>query len=111
MSTESFSDVVCPFAGGVRLTVRAKPGLSRARGIRIVDIGDGKRAIEVSVSADAREGKANRALTERLADEWGIGKKQIEIKSGETGRLKIVEVKGNPQALVQRVGDFLSEKD
>ena len=105
--TENFSDILCPFAAGVRLTVRAKPGLSRARDVRVVDIGDGKRAIEVSVSADARDGKANRALIERLAEEWGLGKKQIAIKSGQTGRLKIVEVSGEPKELVQWIVEML----
>jgi uncharacterized protein (TIGR00251 family) len=103
-----FSDILCPFASGVRITIRAKPGLSRTRDIKVVDIGDGKRAIEVSVAADACDGKANRALIERLADEWGLNKKQIDIKSGETGRLKIVEITGEPQELMRLIsGKFI----
>ncbi|MDR3425253.1 MAG: DUF167 domain-containing protein [Alphaproteobacteria bacterium] len=102
-----FSDILTPFANGVRLTVRVKPGQSRSRAVKVVDIGDGKRAVEISVAADARDGKANRALVERLACEWGLGKKQISIKSGETGRLKIIEIAGEPQALMQRIGEML----
>jgi uncharacterized protein (TIGR00251 family) len=102
------SDVITRTPTGLRLTVRAKPGLSRARAIKVVDIGDGKRAIEISVSADAREGKANRALIERLAEECGISKKQIEIKSGDTGRLKIIEISGNPAALMAQVSSLLA---
>ncbi len=90
-------------SGGIRLTVKAKPGLSRAREIRIVDIGDGKRAIEVSVASVAREGKANKALIERLADEFGVPQKCVEIKSGETSRLKIVEIQGDPQSLTEKI--------
>ncbi|MFA5040628.1 MAG: DUF167 domain-containing protein [Bdellovibrionales bacterium] len=103
----SNADILTPFAGGIRLTIRAKPGLSRSRTIKIVDIGDGKRAVEVSVAADAREGKANKALIERLAKELGLTKKQISIKSGETGRLKIVEVVGDPAALSQKIAALL----
>ncbi len=95
-----FSDIVCPFDSGVRITVRARPGLSRARAIAVVDIGDGKRAVEVSVSADARDGKANKALIDRLADEFGISKKQIDIKAGQTGRLKIVELQGDTNTIL-----------
>ena len=101
--TKDFSDILCPFADGVRVTVRAKPGLSRARDVKVVDIGDGKRAVEVSVAAAAQDGKANRALVERLAEEWGLGKKQISIKTGETGRLKIVEISGDAVALAQKI--------
>jgi hypothetical protein len=109
MKPEDFSDILCPFAGGVRITVRAKPGLSRARDVKVVDIGNGKRAIEVSVNAAAQDGKANRALIERLADEWGIGKKQIDIKSGETGRLKIVEIAGEPESLLRKIAEMLAK--
>lgn len=108
INSDNFKDILCPFSGGVRITVRAKPGLSRARDVKVVDIGDGKRAVEVSVSADARDGKANRALIERLSAEWGLVKKQIDIKSGETGRLKIVEISGDPIELVQRIAKRLT---
>ena len=106
--TQGFSDIVCPFAGGVRVTVRAKPGLSRARDVKVVDIGDGKRAVEVSVAAAAQDGKANRALVERLAEEWGLSKKQVSIKTGDTGRLKIVEISGDARALTQKIENMLT---
>ena len=105
--TQDFSDILCPFEGGVRITVRAKPGLSRARDVKVVDIGDGKRAVEVSVAADAQDGKANRALIERLAKEWGLGKKQIDIKAGQTGRLKIVEIRGDSHELTRKISEAL----
>jgi hypothetical protein len=101
------SDVIRPFSGGVRVSVRAKPGQSRSKAIRLVDIGDGARAVEVSVAADAQDGKANRALIVRLAEEWGLSRQQIEIKSGETGRLKIVEISGDPAALARLIGEKL----
>lgn len=107
MSAADLSDILCPFAAGVRVTIRAKPGLSRARDIKIVDIGDGKRAVEVSVAADAVDGKANRALVERLADEWNLGRKQIAIKAGDTGRLKIVEIIGDPALLCAHIAQRL----
>ena len=103
MKGGTLSDILTPFDGGIRLTVRAKPGTPRARALKIVDIGDGKRAIEVSVAADAREGRANKALIERLAKELRVAKKQIEIKSGATGRLKVIEICGNSEILARRL--------
>ena len=58
---------------------------------------------------DARDGKANRALIDRLAEEWSLNKKQIRIKFGETGRLKIVEIDGDTQALAQKIAAALSD--
>jgi uncharacterized protein (TIGR00251 family) len=110
VSDGAFVDIICPFADGVRITVRAKPGLSRARTIKVVDIGNGKRAIEVSVSADARDGRANRALIDRLSEEWNLGKKQIDIKSGATGRLKIVEIRGEPEPLMRQIAERLADQ-
>ncbi|MDD3028925.1 MAG: DUF167 domain-containing protein [Alphaproteobacteria bacterium] len=106
MTQDSYADVIVSYQGGVRLTVRAKPGSTRMRTLKIVDIGDGKRALEVSVAAQAQEGKANRAIIERLADELGVGKKDITIRSGDTGRIKIVEVKGSDLAatLLKKLG-------
>ncbi|MDD4616970.1 MAG: DUF167 domain-containing protein [Alphaproteobacteria bacterium] len=107
--SESLSGILTLTPTGLRLTVRAKPGQSRVRAIKVVDIGDGKRALEISVSAAAQEGKANKALIERLADECGVSKKQVEIKSGETGRLKIMEIRGDSQALLRKLAALLNE--
>ncbi len=110
MEMDNLSDIISTFTGGLRLTVRAKPGISRARDVKVVDIGDGKRAIEVAVSAEAKEGKANQAIIERLAKELGISKKQIDIKSGETGRLKIICIYGEPDSLRQKIIDIAAPK-
>ncbi len=108
MPEETFSDIITRTPTGLRLTVRAKPSQSRAKAIRVVDIGNGKRAIEISISADAQEGKANKALIDRLAEECGVNKRQIAIKSGETSRLKILEIHGDPSALSRKLFELLA---
>lgn len=110
MAGNDISDILTSMPSGICLTVRAKPGLSRSRDIKIVDIGDGKRAVEISVAAEAKEGKANRALIERLAQEWGLHKKQIDIKSGETGRIKVIHIQGDPAELANKITDLLSPR-
>jgi uncharacterized protein YggU (UPF0235/DUF167 family) len=62
--TDDFSGIVSVFANGVRVVVKAKPGIARWRALRPIDIGDGKRALEVTVTAPAKDGKANQAVFE-----------------------------------------------
>ncbi|MDE2029035.1 MAG: DUF167 domain-containing protein [Alphaproteobacteria bacterium] len=91
----------------MRISVRAKPGSARTRDIKVVDIGDGERAVEISVAAAAQDGKANKALIARLAEEWGVPRKMVSIKAGETGRLKLVEIHGNPAVLARSIAEKL----
>ncbi len=97
-------DVLTVFDGGVRLSVRVKPGSKRLTPLQIVDIGEGQRALEVAVAAAAQDGKANRAVIERLAALWGLPKNRVRIKSGTNGRLKILEIAGDPILLRTRLG-------
>lgn len=90
------------YDGGIRLSVRARPGISKARAPQLVDIGDGKCALEITVAAEAQEGKANKAIEEATAALMGVKKKDVSIKTGQTGRLKIVEVAGDPSTLHDR---------
>lgn len=94
---------VVSFESGIRLTLRTKPGVSCLRRLKIVDIGDGQKAIEVSVRAEAQEGKANKAVIERLSEELGVPKKNIAFMSGETSRLKVVKISGDPDDLIRRL--------
>lgn len=47
-------------------------------------------ALNVKITAPAVEGKANKALTAFLAEYFGLKKKQVEIKTGEKSREKVV---------------------
>ncbi len=46
----------------------------------------------VSVHAVAREGKANEALIEVLADYFSVSRSSIKILRGQTGKRKLVEI-------------------
>ena len=50
-------------------------------------------ALNVKITAPAVEGKANKALIAFLADYFGLKKKQVEIKSGDKSREKVVVLK------------------
>jgi uncharacterized protein (TIGR00251 family) len=45
-----------------------------------------------TVQAPPVDGKANAALIKLLAKEFGVAKSRIKIKSGQTSRLKLVEI-------------------
>jgi uncharacterized protein len=82
--------------GGIRFAVRLTP-----RGGRDVIAGwdrgaDGKPCLKARVSAAPEDGKANEALIRLIAKKLRIGSSRVQIVSGATSRLKIVEVAGLP---------------
>ena len=70
------------------LTVHVKPN---ARESRIVSRLDGTTLV-ISLRAPAKEGKANEALVEVLAEEYGVSKSRVRIVRGMATRIKHVEI-------------------
>jgi uncharacterized protein len=62
--------------------------------------GKEKDFYRVKVTSAPVEGKANDALIALLAEELGIPKRDIEVVSGKTGRLKTVRVRGMSEVAV-----------
>jgi uncharacterized protein len=71
----------------VKIWVTVKP---QAKKSELKKISDGEYA--VSVTAPAREGKANEAVIGLLADYFSIPKSSIRIVRGQKGRRKLVEL-------------------
>ena len=71
----------------MRLTVKVKPS-AKKEGISVST----NEMLEVAVSAPPEKGKANERLIELLAKHFGVAKSRIKIVSGQTVRLKVVEV-------------------
>lgn len=82
------------FSGGVVLTVKVKPGTSKTRAMKVVDIGDGRKALEIAVSAPPEDGKANKAVCDVLSKTLGVSRAALTIKAGQTGRVKRIEAQG-----------------
>ena len=78
-----------PEAGGVRLTLHVQPKASRT-GLAGLH-GD---AIKVRVAAPPVDGAANAELVRFLAELLGVTRAAVEIVSGESGRRKVVTVRG-----------------
>lgn len=53
---------------------------------------DAGRLLKISVNAVPEDGKANRALIDFLAGEWGLPKSAFSLLAGDTSRQKIILV-------------------
>lgn len=69
----------------IRVTVKPQAGSDEVK-----KISDGEYL--VSVRAPARDGKANEALIELLAEHFSVRKSAIRIARGETARKKLLEI-------------------
>lgn len=83
---------------GVRLTVRVAPKASRSRVLGLVD-----GALKVAVAAPPEDGKANAELVATLADALGVARRDVVVASGAASRRKLVDIAGEPNALLARV--------
>jgi uncharacterized protein len=75
--------------GAVRVEVQARP---RARESRVAGVREG--SLVVQLAAPPVDGAANAALVETLAEVLAVPRRDIAIVRGETGRAKLVEVRG-----------------
>ena len=95
-------------ADGVRVRVQLTP---RARGDRmegIVRRADGSAFLKVSVAAPPVEGRANDALLQLLAREWGVPRRTLAIVGGLKSRSKTVHIAGETAFLLKRLGAVLA---
>ena len=70
------------------LTVHVKPNARETKITKRLD----DDTIIVSLAAPAREGKANEALIEFLAGEYGVAKSRVRMVRGMATRIKHVEI-------------------
>lgn len=85
-------------ASGVRFAVHVQPRASRSGVIGVH--GD---ALKVRLTAPPVDGAANAALVELLATLLGVRHTNVRIVSGQTSRMKTVEVTGIAGDDVQRL--------
>ncbi len=82
----------------VSLSVRIQP---RASKNEITRMDDGR--LKIRLTAPPVDGAANEALVKFLADAFDVGRSQVEIVSGHTGREKIIKVIGVDEEAAQRL--------
>ncbi len=91
------------------MTLRVTPGASRTGFAGLADTANGGRALKLSVTAVAEEGRANDAVIKFLAKTWRVPKSGLTLVAGVTDRNKIIHVSGSPEHLMPRLIGVLPE--
>lgn len=86
----------------MRLTVRVTPNasLDRVEGMATDDAG--RTYLKLRVRAVPENGKANRAVEKLLAKALGVPKSAVRVVTGETSRIKGVDVETGPGSAAAR---------
>jgi uncharacterized protein len=94
-------------ATGLRLTVRLTPrgGRDALGGVRAD--GAGRIHLLARVSSPPVDGAANRALIKLLAKSLGIAKSDVTLISGETARIKTLDIDGDAAALERKLAALI----
>jgi len=95
--------------GGVRLAVRLTPRAGRNGLDGIVTGADGRPALQIHLAAPPVEGAANKALMALLAEVLGLRKADVAIRSGETARLKLLHLAGDPATILARLEAWVNK--
>ena len=89
-------------AQAIRLAIRVQPNASRNEVVGVQ--GD---LLRVKVTAQAKEGRANKALVELLSDWLGVPRSAVNIARGYTSRDKTVDVRGVSQDKLSRLASII----
>ena len=92
---------------GLRLAVRLTPRAVRNRVVGVAVDADGRPVLQIRLTAPPVEGAANAALIVFLAKTLGLRQSDVTIRSGQKGRLKIVELTGDATALQAKLAELV----
>ncbi len=93
---------------GVRLALRLTPRAARNGVDGIVSDAEGRPLLKLRLVAPPVEGAANEALIAFLAKTLSLRKADIAIRSGETGRVKILHLAGDSAAILRKLDALLA---
>jgi uncharacterized protein (TIGR00251 family) len=84
---------------GLLLTVRATPKGGRDAIDGVEHLADGNTVLKARVRAAPTDGGANAALIRLIAKAAGVAPSTVSIVRGESARIKVFRLAGNPGAL------------
>lgn len=89
------------------LSVRVTPnaGADRVEGSELRD--DGGAVLRLRVAAVPDKGKANAAVIALLSKALAVPKSAIRLTAGETARIKLFAIDGDPAVLAARLATLL----
>jgi hypothetical protein len=96
-------------ADGVRLRVRLTPRGGRDAIEGIARLSDGSAVLLARVRAVPEAGAANAALIRLVADMLDVRASAVEIEAGATGRIKILRIRGEEEAILTRFGAIVAQ--
>ena len=88
-------------ADGLSLVVRLTPKGGRDAIDGVETMSDGKAVLKARVRAVPEDGKANAALVELLAKALRVPRSAVSVATGQTSRVKTLEISGDPDALAE----------
>ena len=89
---------------GLDLYLRVTPNASQDEVVGLVKRDDGAERLQVRVRAVPDKGKANKAVIQLLAKQFGIPKSKLEIVSGAQSRQKVARIHiDTPEELLSRI--------
>jgi uncharacterized protein (TIGR00251 family) len=92
---------------GVVVMLRVTPRAGRDAIGTTTQVGEGT-ALSVRVAAPPVDGAANAAIVRLLAKSWRLPVSSFEIVAGESGRLKRVLVRGEPETILRILTERLA---
>ena len=99
---------ITPTRDGVRVVIRLSPQAKSDRLRGIAATAEGGRAIKVSVTAPAQDGRANEALLRLLSQAWRLQPGDLSLGAGAGSRSKIVRVSGDPHQLLAKLSSEIA---
>ena len=88
--------------------VRLTPRGGRDALETIDHLADGRAVVKARVRAAPEDGKANAALEELMAVQFGVSRSKVSVVQGKSARLKTVAVEGDPAGLAARAGQLFA---
>lgn len=83
---------------GITISLYVQPGAAKSQWAGLFD-----GSLKLRIKAKPVEGEANKAVCEFIAAQLGVSKSSVSIVRGETGRQKVVHVKGNTKDLLAAI--------
>ena len=99
-----------PQKNGLCLAVRIVPKASRTGIDGIVRGANGLPALQIRLTAPPADGEANAALIDFLSEALDLHKAAVIIKSGETSRIKVLQLTGDPAKIAPKVDGLLLQQ-
>jgi uncharacterized protein (TIGR00251 family) len=96
---------------GLLVAVKATPRANRTEATGVELDGHGRAVLRMRVKAPPVDGAANKAILRWFSDTLAVSKSSVAIASGETARIKQVELAGNAKELAENLEAVVGETD